>query len=176
MSVAKKVVECLLDPKSIGRAMREVEKLKRETAEKAERLAKLIAERIAQTAQSGFGAAVVDDLLNGGPRSASVDVSVDSRGKVSVVIASGKDAVWVEFGAGVYHNGAAGTSPHPRGGELGLTIGSYGEGRGARNVWGYYNADGDLTLTHGTPASMPMYSAMQAVCAEIADIAREVWK
>lgn len=174
--MAKKVITCLLDPESIDQAMREVEKLKRETTEKAERLAKLIAERIAQTAQSGFGAAVVDDLLNGGPRGASVEVTVDAKGSAAVVIATGEDAIWVEFGAGVYHNGAAGTSPHPNGGALGFTIGSYGKGRGARNVWGYYNADGDLTLTHGTPASMPMYNAAQTVCAEIADIAKEVWK
>ena len=132
--MAKKVITCLLDPESIDQAMREVEKLKRETTEKAEHLAKLIAERIAQTAQSGFGAAVVDDLLNGGPRGASVEVTVGAKGSVAVVIATGEDAIWVEFGAGVYHNGGAGSSPHPNGSEHGFVIGSYGKGNGARNA------------------------------------------
>ena len=159
--------------------MREIEKRKRELSENAERLAKLVADRIKDTAQQGFGAALVDDLLNGGGRTADVSVTTDYTGKTVLVIASGEDAVWVEFGAGVHHNGDVGSSPHPNGGELGFTIGSYGKGRGARHVWGYYpNNDKNepLVLTHGTPAAMPRYNAVQTVCAELADIAKEVWK
>ena len=91
-----------------------------------------------------------------------------------MVIANGEDAVWVEFGAGVYHNGSVGSSPHPKGAELGMTIGSYGNGRGSRRVWGYYD-EGGLVLTRGTPAQMPMYSAAKAVCEKIDEIARRVF-
>lgn len=171
--MGKKVISFSLDFKSIGEAMREIEEYKQEVKRKTERLQQRIAERIAETASQGFGSAVVDDLLRGA-RSASVDVDVDTRGNISVVVANGEDAVWVEFGAGVYYNGQAGSSPHPKGGELGMTIGGYGKGYGARNVWGFYE-DGELKLTHGTPAAMPMYNAMKTVCAEIADVAREVF-
>lgn len=172
--MGKQVISFSLDSKSIGEAIREIEEYKQEVKHKTEQLRERIAERIAENARQGFGSAVVDDLLRGGARNASVDVSVDTRENVSVVVANGEDAVWVEFGAGVYHNGQAGSSPHPKGGELGLTIGGYGKGHGARNVWGFYE-DGELKLTHGTPATMPMYHAMKTVCTEIVDIAREVF-
>ena len=104
-----------------------------------------------------------------------MQVSIDERENVSIVIAAGEDAVWVEFGAGVYHNGSAGSSPHPEGSKLGFTIGGYGKGMGKRQTWGFYE-DGELRLTHGTPAVMPMYNAVKAVCDEIADIAKEVFR
>ena len=90
------------------------------------------------------------------------------------MIASGDDAVWVEFGAGVYHNGSPGTSPHLRGAELGLTIGGFGKGRGKKEVWGYFE-NGALKLTRGTPAKMPMARAVMVVCDEIVAIAKEVF-
>lgn len=97
---------------------------------KTELLRKKVAEQIETLAQNGFNGAIVDDLTedSGGARRAEVQVSIDERENVSVVIAAGEDAVWVEFGAGVYHNGSAGSSPHPKGSELGFTIGGYGKG------------------------------------------------
>ena len=91
------------------------------------------------------------------------------------MIASGEDAIWAEFGAGVYHNGSAGASPHPKGSEFGFTIGGYGYGQGKKAVWGFYEGD-ELMLTHGAPASMPMYRSVQWVCDEIYKIAKEVFK
>jgi hypothetical protein len=118
--------------------------------------------------------AIVDDLLNGGTKTADVDVSVEVRDNISVVIAHCEDAIWVEFGAGVYHNGSAGSSPHPKGAELGFAIGGYGKGMGNRTIWGYYE-DGELRLTHGTPSTMPMYNAVKTVSDGIVEIAREVF-
>lgn len=172
--MGKRVISIPLDSNGIGNAIREIEEYKQEIKRKTDQLQKRVAERIAETASEGFGSAVVDDLLRGGTRTASVNVNVDTRGNVSVVVANGEDAVWVEFGAGVYYNGQAGSSPHPKGGELGMSIGGYGKGYGARNVWGFYE-DGELKLTHGTPAAMPMYNAAKTVCAEIVKIAREVF-
>ena len=81
--------------------------------------------------------------------------------------------MWVEFGAGVYHNGAVGSSPNPYGSELGFTIGSYGT-NGARDIWGFYE-NGELVLTHGTPAAMPLFHAVQDTIDEIPSIAKEVF-
>lgn len=174
--MGKKVISFGLSDRDIGRAIRELERYKREFLRKVELLRQRVAERLADEAQKGFSGAVVDDLLqkSGGPRYAEVTVSVDQKDNVSLVIASGEDAVWVEFGAGVHHNGSPGTSPHPKGAELGFTIGGYGKGNGKKEIWGYYD-DGVLKLTHGTPAKMPMYNAMKTVCNDIASIAREVF-
>lgn len=172
----KTVISFGLSEREIGKAIKELEQYKKELVLKTALLRKKVADRIAELAQSGFNGAVVDDLLKGGVKTAHVDVQVTDSGEVSLVIANGEDAVWVEFGAGVYHNGSIGSSPHPRGSELGFTIGGYGHGRGKQQMWKFKNDDGELVWTHGTPASMPMYNAVKTVCNEIATIAREVWK
>lgn len=171
----KKVISFGLSEREIDRAIKELEQYKKEVIRKTALLREKVAERIESLSRSGFAGAVVDDLLKGGVKMAEVSVSLDNKDNVSLVIANGEDAVWVEFGAGVYHNGSAGSSPHPEGSELGFTIGGYGKGMGKKEVWGYYEGD-ELRLTHGTPAVMPMYNAVKTVCDEIADIAREVWR
>lgn len=159
----------------INRAIRELEQYKRDFVRKVELLRVRVAERLAQKASDGFTGAVVDDLTHGESKKlADVKVSVGDHGDVTLVIASGEDAIWVEFGAGVYHNGSAGSSPHPKGAELGFTIGEYGKGYGKKAAWGFYE-DGELHITRGTPAKMPMYRAMESVCNEIESIAREVF-
>lgn len=177
MSVAKKKISFTLSARDINRAIKELEQYKKDFLDKMELLRKKVAERLENLAANGFAGAIVDDLTedSGGVRYAQVTTSIDERGNVSVVIAQGEDAVWVEFGAGVYHNGSAGSSPHPKGSELGFTIGDYGKSMGKKNTWGFYE-DGELRLTHGTPAVMPMYNAVKIVCDEIADIAKEVFK
>lgn len=172
--MAKKVISFTLDPSSIDKAIRDVQQYKAEIVRKTELLRERVATLIAWKATQGFSSAIVTDLINGEMRNGSVDVQVDERGGISVIIAIGDDAAFIEFGAGVYYNGSVGSSPHPKGAELGMTIGSYGKGHGAKNVWGFYE-DGELRLTHGTPAAMPMYNAMKEVCADIANIAKEVF-
>lgn len=171
----KTVISFGLSGREIDRAIKELEQYKQELIRKTALLREKVAERIAELARSGFAGAVVDDLLQGEVRTAQVDVSLENEDNVSLVIANGEDAVWVEFGAGVFHNGSAGASPHPKGSELGFTIGGYGKGMGKKQVWGFYE-DGELRLTHGAPATMPMYNAVKTVCDEIADIARGVFK
>lgn len=174
--MSKRTISLSLSDEGISHALKELEQYSLEFERKCEELQKRIAAEIGDMAQNGFNGAIVDDLLakSGGARQAAVSVSVDDRGDAIVVIAYGEDAVWVEFGAGVYHNGAAGQSPHPSGSELGMTIGGYGNGHGRQKTWGYYEG-GNLRLTHGTPASMPMYNAMRMVCNDIARIAAEVF-
>lgn len=171
----KKKITIGLSEQDIDRAIREMAQYKTEFLQKVELLREKVAERLAVEAQSGFTGAVVDDLIKSGQKFADVKVSVDNRANLSVVVANGEDAVWVEFGAGVYHNGSPGSSPHPNGAELGFTIGSFGKGNGKKEAWGYYDEDGELKLTRGTPATMPMYRAVQTVCNDIQNIAREVF-
>lgn len=170
----KKVINFGLSEREIDRVIKELEQYKQEVIRKTALLREKVADRIAELAQSGFNGAIVDDLLTGGVKTAKVDVSLENGENVSLVIANGEDAVWVEFGAGVFHNGSAGSSPHPKGSELGLTIGGYGKGMGKKEVWGYYEGD-TLRLTHGTPAIMPMYNAVKTVCDEITEMAEEVF-
>ena len=164
-----------LSMRSIDNAIRQLRAYQSSLDSKCDRFVRAFADRIAEYASAGFASAVVNDVVNAGPRPASVNVSVDSVADgATAVIAAGEDAVWVEFGAGVYHNGSVGASPHPKGAELGFTIGSYGKGKGKGKAWGYYN-DGALVLTHGTPAQMPLYNAVLSACNDIEQIAQEVF-
>lgn len=172
--MGKRVISFGLSVQDIDRAMKELADYKQDILKKTELLRERVAERLCTEAQSGFNGAVVDDLVRGGQKFAQVRVTVDNRGDMTVVIADGQDAVWIEFGAGVYHNGSPGSSPHPHGVELGMTIGGFGKGNGKKETWGYYE-EGTLKLTHGTPAVMPMARAVTTVCNEIAEIAREVF-
>ena len=172
--MSKRVISVELSESGIDSAVKKLANYKQEFVKKVELFRKRVAERLKEEAQQGFNGAVVDDLVNGTQTIAQVNVSVNHLGDVSVVIANGEDAVWVEFGAGVYHNGTPGSSPHPRGAELGMIIGGYGEGNGKKRIWGYYEGD-ELKLTHGTPARMPMSQAMNTVLNDIHSIAREVF-
>ena len=153
---------------------------------KAAELRKRVADMIQARAQPLFDVAVADseiDYVEGigmtfdDFKRGSVEVNVDNNGQFTLVIAHGEDAVWMEFGAGVYYNGAAGSYPNPLGPNLGFisAIGTYGHNLGSREIWFYTGPDGKSHATHGTPASMPMYRATMEVVPEIANIAREVF-
>lgn len=161
MSKRKITMELSVD--GIDKAIAELEEYKHTLRNKMQRFRQEVGEEIRQLADIGFVGAV-----------ANVSVELDNSDNLTVVVANGSDAVWVEFGAGVYYNGPAGSSPHPKGMELGMTIGSYGKGYGSRRAWGYYSEEG-LVLTRGTPAQMPMYSAAKSVCETIDAIARRVF-
>ena len=172
----KTVIKCTLDANSIDKAIKELDRYKRKFLKKVDTYRKRIAEEIAVNASINFGSSIVNDVIKGGSsRRANVEVMVGDDGAIAVVVAYGEDAVWCEFGAGVYHNGSVGSSPNPYGKELGFTIGSYGKGYGSRKAWGYKDENGDLIITRGTPASMPMYNAAQEVARKSIEIAREVF-
>ena len=174
-----KIIRFGLSTSEIQRAIDEVNKFKADFQNKVDTYRKRIAEELAVQASMYFGNAILDDVTNGSPRKPNVTVDWNDNGSIAVVVADGEDAVWCEFGAGVYHNGSVGSSPHPKGNDLGFTIGSYGKGYGKKQIWGYYtdpDSKTGLVLTHGTPASMPMYNAAQDVLRKSVEIAREVWR
>jgi len=172
--MSKKVIRVSLDTNDINRAIRELGQYKQEFLKKVDTYRKRLADEIATSASLNFGSATLDHTIKGGSRKPDVKVSVSDNGNVAVVVADGEDAVWCEFGAGVYYNGSVGSSSNPYGNELGFTIGSYGKGYGKANAWGYYE-DGQLIITRGTPATMPMYNAVQEVTRKAIEIAREVF-
>lgn len=174
--MSEKVIRISLDTRSIDKAIKEIEKYKLKLRDNIEECRRRIAEAISLEAQRNFNMANVDDTIMGGSRKANVTVSVNELGTMSIVIADGEDAVWCEFGSGVYHNGSAGSSPNPYGNNLGFTIGSYGKGFGKNKAWGYYDDNHNLVITRGTPASLPMYNAVQTVTRQVLQIVREVFK
>lgn len=91
------------------------------------------------------------------------------------VIVAGGAAIWIEFGTGVYYNGAGYDYPIPVDGIVGH--GEYGWGYGSNpNGWFYKNEDGEWKHTRGLPAGHFMYNAMQSLRRDCPDLAKEVFK
>ena len=171
-----KSVRITLSTDSLSAAIHEVNAYKKDIKSKTDKFRERVAEKIRDLAQTSFNGAIVDDIIKGGARRASVKVDVKKEGDVSVVFTPENeyDAVWVEFGAGVYHNrGYLGSSPHPKGLELHFSIGNYGE-NGKKDTWGFKDDTG-IHITHGTPATRPMMNALNEVSRDISVIAREVF-
>lgn len=174
----KTQIEFELTEDSIDDAIKALKKYKKDLQSKCEQMRERVAEKLREKAQTGFDNALLEDIVTvgGGGYNANVIVTTSpgNDNDVTLVIASGEDAVWVEFGAGVYYNGSAGSSPNPYGSSLGFTIGSYGKGNGKKETWGFYK-DGELKLTHGTPAARPMFKAVETIMRDIDEIVGEVF-
>ncbi len=139
--------------------------------QKLKRMLELLADVGIGVAEAKFGSAFHD----GGN-----DVVVAQTGEwiddhTIIVSASGSKITFIEFGSGVYYNGAVGSSPHPKGAELGMTIGGYGKGKGKQEVWAFIDDDGSIVRTHGNPPALAMWDAAQQMREQITTIARSVF-
>lgn len=133
---------------------------------------------VEQLAEVGIGVARIgfqNAMHDGGN-----DVVVAETGEwinnyTMVVRASGSMIAFIEFGSGVYYNGAVGSSLHPKGVEMGMLIGEYGKGKGKQFTWGFVDGDGNVVITHGNPPAMAMWDASQQMREQITTIARSVF-
>lgn len=173
-----KKIKYTLDEKSIDNAIKELEEYKVWVQKKTEELTRRLAEAGAEFARINFSRAMYSGVND-------VTVSVVPIAQGHKIIAQGKAVCFIEFGTGVKHNGAVGTSTHPKGAELGMLIGKYGQGRGENKYWYYKGEPGNagtaskkhpgLTRTEGIPAQMPMYHAEVSIIGRVAQIAKEVF-
>lgn len=184
--MATKTISFTLDVKSIDRAIKELQEYTRDFERKCQEIRERVAERIAWSAERGFSSAIASDVYRqvvgkGETQAASpvmangIEVHCDHKDDVSVVWTDGEEAVFIEYGAGVHYNGNPGDSPHPWGLEQGFVIGGYGQGKGVNDAWGYRDSNGNILITHGTPAAMPMYHGAEEAIRALDEIIQEVF-
>lgn len=162
-----KTISFKLNAKSIDKAIAEIKEYKAWMNRKTGELARRLATIGAMTASIRFTGAYYQD------GNKDVSISVEPTEKGCKIVASGEDVCFIEFGAGVYYNGS---EPYPEPRPPGVVgIGEYGHGKGKQDTWGYYDDNGELVITHGTPAAMPMYHASQEMERQLLRIAREVF-
>lgn len=161
-----------LSEKSIDDAIKELRRYKETLPQKLKTVRDRVAEELLKQAETGFNGEIYNDVIHEGMRVPNVSVTLEENGNAVFIIAHGTEAVFAEFGAGVYYNPNG--SDHPERPAGIVAIGEYGKGYGKRKVWGYYE-NGELKLTHGTPASMPMYNAVLTVAKLVPEIAKEVF-
>lgn len=98
----------------------------------------------------------------GTERRASVSWQVNQDGDIyrAQITMDGRDALFVEFGAGIYYN----PQDTPHASKYGMGVGTYpGQTHAFQSGWWYYDDSGQKAYTHGTEATMPMYHASESI-------------
>ena len=165
MSVPK-VIRMSLSVSSIDDAIKELKSFRKSIDYKKDKLLEELGKIGVKEASVRFTTAMYD-----GVNDSSVTLKSSKNGYT--IIASGHAVAFIEFGAGVYHN-SGDPYPDPRPDGI-VGIGEYGKGYGKRQAWGYRNESGELTITHGNPAAMPMWYASEEMRSKIEKIAKEVF-
>ena len=164
--MAKRVINVRLNTTSIREAIEEVQAYKAWVERKTQELTFRLAELGASEASVRFAGAQYDSAND-------AYVHVEPIGNGYKIIAEGESVFFIEFGAGVYYNGS---EPYPEPRPAGVVgIGEYGQGKGKQKAWGFYDDSGELVITHGTPAAMPMLHAGRVMQQDMERIAREVF-
>lgn len=166
MSVAKKVITMDLSSKSIGKAIKALKSYRDSIEVKTNKLLEELAYIGVKEASVRFTTAIYDGVNDS-------SVTLDPIENGYCILAEGRAVAFIEFGAGVYHNPGE-PYPNPRPDGI-VGIGEYGKGYGKRQAWGFRNEDGDLVITRGTPAAMPMWYASEEMRNAIISKFKEVF-
>lgn len=170
--IALKKITMRLNSRDISKAIKELKKYRTSLNDKNELFIKRLAE---------IGIPVIEQRINEARGDSSKEhlthIEVNRFGNYAQakLIVQGNDIMFIEFGAGIHYNTSPGDSLHPKGSELGYTIGSYGKGQGKRDSWFYYADSGEAVMSHGTEATMPVYSASVEIRNNMIRIAKEVF-
>ena len=161
-----KIVINPLDPKSVGKAIRELERYKKWVQEKEDILRKRLAQLGATVASIEFSRAIYNGTND-------VSVRVEDNGKKATIYAEGAAVLFIEFGSGAkYGNG------HPDAAKFGYGPGTYSDGPSGKGKWdnpgGWYFAHGQHSF--GNPPAMAMVHARDMIAEQLTAIAREVFK
>ena len=161
-----KVIEIRLTNASIENAIKELKAFRDSIDPKKDQLTAALARIGVQEASIRFTTAMYDGINDS-------SVSLEPTATGYAIVAQGRAVCFIEFGAGVYHNTG---EPHPNPRPEGIVgIGQYGKGYGKRQAWGFKNESGELVVTHGNPAAMPMWYASAEMRSNLLKIAREVF-
>ena len=158
----------------IDKALGKIKALKK-SIEQMDNVIKKVAEKGYNVARDGFSTAIYD-----GNNDVVVNLEKISNGyRINAI---GDAVLFIEFGTGISY-----PSTHPEALAMGMTRGGYGKGRGNNPEWYYYGsqgtngeyvktdeAKGDLFITRGNPANMPMYKAYETMLNDIVQSIKEV--
>ena len=155
-----------LSTKSIGSAIKEVKAYRDSLEDRKDRLLEELASIGVHEASVRFTTAMYDGVNDS-------EVTLETIENGYRIVAEGNAVAFIEFGAGVYHNPS---EPYPNPRPSGIVgIGEYGKGYGKRQAWGFKDETGELIITHGNPAAMPMWYASEEMRNSILTIARRVF-
>ena len=161
-----KIIKMSLSVDSIDNAIKELTAFRDSLEAKKDKLLEKLSYIGVKEASVRFTTAMYDGINDS-------SVTLEQTAEGYSIVAEGRAVAFIEFGAGVYHNGGE-PYPNPRPDGI-VGIGEYGKGYGRRNAWGFKNEAGELVITHGNPAAMPMWYASEEMRSNILKIAQEVF-
>lgn len=162
----KTVITTGLSEKEINSAIVLLKNYKREFLEREKRLVEGLAQIGLKEASVRFTTAMYDGNND-------VSVRLDETKNGYAIVADGRAVAFIEFGAGVYHNSS---EPYPNPRPEGIVgIGEYGKGHGKQKAWGYEDENGEIVITRGNPAAMPMWYASEEIKNSVMKVVREVF-
>lgn len=159
---------------NIDDAIRQLEEYEKKVQQNIEDFIKKLLESGVEIAKAQL---VELDAIDTGELKNSLAYTLYKEDNKGIIFTDCKHAAFVEFGTGVaYNGGKSGDSLHPKGGELGMTIGGYGKGKGGNeDGWYFYNADGVLCHTKGMVYRPFMFNTATELERQAVEIAREVF-
>jgi hypothetical protein len=155
------------DPKSIDKAIKQIEQYKKDFLAKEAIFVKRLAEIGVSVARAGFSTADYDGIND-------VQVTMEHSGNKATVKAYGETVGFIEFGTGVkfpeWDNSSMQYTPPVHG--------TYGKGQGANpHGWYFSTSEGAKARhTYGNPPAEAMRTARDVMIERVMQIAREVWK
>lgn len=162
-----KIVIDPFDPKSVDRAIKQVEQYKKDFESKEKEFIRRLAEIGVQVASAGFAMADYDGVND-------VVVSLVTTGNRACVVANGESVGFIEFGTGIRN---------PEWDSTGMDYtppahGTYGKGHGKQPYgWWFYPNDGGAAVhTYGNHPAEAMLTARDVMVERVIQIAREVWR
>ena len=166
----KDVITVELGEKEIYRFKKKLEDTEKWLDEKA----KLLAERLAETADMKIS---IKLAAAGGPFVEANWFQVETTWEddhTAVIRASGTEVLFIEFGSGIRFSAQS----HPEAAQNGMGPGTYpGEGHwDSPSGWHFRNSQGEREHTFGMPAMAPVYNSMKEIEQEdINRIVKEVF-
>lgn len=164
-----------LSEKSIDEAIKKIREYEQSLALKNERFVNQLCEEGIPEIENSFSNIYTDDPNLDTTHINDIRINGFQNLTVGELETTASEITFIEFGTGVSYNGQAGGSPHPKGKEMGMTIGGYGQGHGKRSSWTYESPNGEFVRTKGIKAAMPMYNASTAMRRKIISVARNVF-
>lgn len=163
----------LFDKQSVKNAIKEIQEVKADWKRKANICSEMIAAMLADQIQANLDTIpFTDDLIDvktHEEQRKSTPMSAMAYG--NKVIVRGEEVAFVEFGAGVYHNGAGGKNPLSNAVQFDTLPGGYGKGQG---IYKYWFVAHNL-ISRGTPAYMPIEKAIETIRPQIPTLVRQVF-
>lgn len=161
-----------VNTKSIERALKQIQRYQKNLDKTINRLMKRMTEEGLQILNVNIGhihGNEVDPNVTG-----SAEVTALGNGNYQATIKmTGHDVAFIEFGSGIINNNVSlGGSLHPKGQELGMTIGSYPNQKHAGDPKGWWY---DGKHYEGAYTTMPLYNTAEELSVKIETIAREVF-